>query len=48
MELDVSYGYDLMNRMTSAATSAQTLSFTFDALGRNLMKPARELRVRGL
>ena len=34
-ELDVTYGYDLLNRMTSAATSAQTLSFGFDALGRN-------------
>ncbi|HEX2762958.1 MAG TPA: RHS repeat-associated core domain-containing protein [Allosphingosinicella sp.] len=35
-EPDVTYGYDLLGRMTSAATSAQTLSFTFDALGRNL------------
>lgn len=35
-EPDVSYSYDLMGRMTSAATSAQTLSFTFDALSRNL------------
>lgn len=35
-EPDVTYGYDLLSRMTSAATSAQTLTFTFDALGRNL------------
>jgi RHS repeat-associated protein len=35
-EPDVTYGYDLLGRMTSAATSAQTLSFTYDALGRNL------------
>jgi RHS repeat-associated protein len=35
-EPDVSYGYDLLGRMTSAATSSQTLSFTYDALGRNL------------
>jgi RHS repeat-associated protein len=35
-ELDVTYGYDLLNRMTSAATSAQTLGFTYDALGRQL------------
>jgi RHS repeat-associated protein len=35
-EPDVSYAYDLLGRMTSAATSAQTLSFTSDALGRNL------------
>ena len=35
-EPDVTYAYDLLNRMTSAATSAQTLSFTYDGLGRNL------------
>ena len=35
-EPDVAYGYDLLGRMTSAATSSQTLSFTYDALGRNL------------
>jgi len=35
-ELDVAYGYDLLDRLTSAATSAQTLSFTYDALGRQL------------
>lgn len=35
-EPDVTYGYDLLGRMTSAATSVQTLSFTYDALGRNL------------
>jgi RHS repeat-associated protein len=34
-ELDVSYSYDLFNRMTSvAATGGQTLSFGFDALSR--------------
>ena len=33
---DVTYVYDLLNRMTSAATSSQTLSFTYDSLGRNL------------
>ena len=35
-EPDVSYGYDLLGRLTSAATASQTLGFTFDALGRNL------------
>jgi YD repeat-containing protein len=35
-EPDVSYAYDLLGRMTSAATAAQTLSFTYDALGRQL------------
>src|SRR3954469_4193277 len=30
------YTYDLLGRLTSAATSSQTLSFTYDALGRNL------------
>jgi len=35
-ELDVTYGYDLSGRPTSAATSAQNLSFTYDALGCNL------------
>jgi RHS repeat-associated protein len=35
-EPDVAYAYDLLGRMTSAATSAQTLSFAWDALGRNL------------
>ena len=35
-EPDVAYGYDLLGRMTSAATSSQALSFTYDALGRNL------------
>jgi RHS repeat-associated protein len=35
-EPDVTFAYDLLGRMTSAATSAQTLSFTYDALGRNL------------
>ena len=36
IEPDVTYGYDLLGRMTSAATSAQTLSLSYDALGRNL------------
>jgi RHS repeat-associated protein len=31
---DVSYTYDLMNRMTSAATSGQTISLGYDALSR--------------
>lgn len=35
-EPDVNYNYDLLGRLTSAATSAQTLSFTHDALGRQL------------
>ncbi|HYD11551.1 MAG TPA: RHS repeat-associated core domain-containing protein [Allosphingosinicella sp.] len=35
-ELDVTYAYDLLGRLTSAATSAQTLGFTYDALGRQL------------
>jgi len=33
-ELDVTYGYDLLGRLTSAATSAQTLTFDYDALSR--------------
>ncbi|WP_296615752.1 RHS repeat-associated core domain-containing protein [Sphingomonas sp.] len=33
-ELDVTYGYDLLGRMTSAATSAQTINQAWDALGR--------------
>jgi YD repeat-containing protein len=35
-EPDVTYGYDLLGRLTSAATSAETLTFTHDALGRQL------------
>jgi RHS repeat-associated protein len=35
-EPDVTYAYDLLGRMTSAATGSQTLSFTWDALSRNL------------
>ena len=35
-EPDVTYGYDLLGRLTSAATSGQTLQFSYDALGRNL------------
>jgi RHS repeat-associated protein len=35
-EPDISYAYDLLGRLTSAATSSQTYSFTYDALGRNL------------
>ena len=35
-EPDVAYAYDLIGRMTSAATSSQTYSFTYDALARNL------------
>jgi RHS repeat-associated protein len=35
-EPDVSYGYDLLGRMTSAATALQTLTFWYDALGRQL------------
>ena len=34
-ELDVTYAYDLLNRMTSASTSARVLTFGYDALGRN-------------
>jgi RHS repeat-associated protein len=35
-EPDLSYGYDLLGRMTSASEPGIALSFTFDALGRNL------------
>ncbi|HET9638267.1 MAG TPA: RHS repeat-associated core domain-containing protein [Allosphingosinicella sp.] len=35
-EPDVTYAFDLLGRMTSAATASQTLGFTYDALGRNL------------
>ena len=34
-EPDVSYGYDLFGRMTSANQSGNALSFTYDALDRN-------------
>jgi RHS repeat-associated protein len=34
-ELDVTYGYDLLGRMTSETTSAQTLTLGYDALSRN-------------
>jgi RHS repeat-associated protein len=33
-ELDVTYAYDLLGRLKSAATSAQTVSLDWDALGR--------------
>ncbi len=35
-EPDVSYSYDLLSRMTGASYSGHSLSFTHDALGRNL------------
>jgi YD repeat-containing protein len=35
-ELNVNYSYDLLGRMTSASQSGNALSFTYDALGRNL------------
>jgi RHS repeat-associated protein len=35
-EPDVSYGYDLLNRMTSASQGGNNLAFTFDALNRKL------------
>ena len=35
-ELDLSYGYDLLSRPVSAATTVQTLAFGYDALGRNV------------
>jgi RHS repeat-associated protein len=35
-EPDVTYGYDLLGRMTSASQSGHALSFTWDALGRRL------------
>ncbi len=34
-EPDATYGYDLMDRLTSAVQSGQSLSFAHDALGRN-------------
>lgn len=34
-ELDVTYEYDLLGRMTSARQSGNALSFTYDALNRN-------------
>lgn len=33
-EPTVSYGYDLLNRLTSASTPSHSLGFTYDALGR--------------
>lgn len=35
-EPDVSYGYDLLGRLTSASQTGASLSFSYDALGRNL------------
>ncbi|MBU0832117.1 MAG: hypothetical protein KKH33_07005 [Alphaproteobacteria bacterium] len=35
-EPDVTYGYDLLGRMTSASQTGNVLGFTYDALGRNL------------
>lgn len=35
-ELDVNYGYDLLSRLTATSTTAQSLTFTYDALNRNL------------
>lgn len=35
-ELDMSYGYDLIGRMTSANQAGQALTWTYDALNRNL------------
>ena len=35
-EPDVTYGYDLQGRTTSASQAGSALSFTYDALGRNL------------
>lgn len=35
-EPDVTYGYDLLGRMTSASQTGHSLSFTYDTLGRNL------------
>jgi RHS repeat-associated protein len=35
-EPDVSYSYDLLDRVTGASFAGHTLSFTFDALSRNL------------
>lgn len=36
IEPTVTLGYDLLGRMTSASDGSHSLSFTFDALGRNL------------
>ncbi|HXG82050.1 MAG TPA: hypothetical protein VNJ05_09645, partial [Sphingomicrobium sp.] len=35
-EPDVTYGYDNLGRLTSASQTGNNLSFTYDALGRNL------------
>jgi RHS repeat-associated protein len=35
-ELDVTYGYDNLGRLTSASQTGTSLSFTYDALSRNL------------
>ncbi|MCW2404397.1 RHS repeat-associated protein [Sphingobium sp. B1D7B] len=35
-EPTISYGYDLLGRMTSASQTGNALGFTYDALGRNL------------
>src|SRR5690606_35177113 len=35
-ELDVTYSYDSRGRLTSASQTGNSLSFTYDALNRNL------------
>lgn len=35
-EPDITYGYDLLNRMTSASQPGSSTSFSYDALGRNI------------
>lgn len=35
-EPDVTYAYDTLGRMTGASQTGHALTFTYDALGRNL------------
>ena len=39
-EPDVTYAYDLLNRLTSASQTGHSLTFTYDALSRNLTQVA--------
>jgi RHS repeat-associated protein len=41
-EPDVTYAYDLLGRMTSASRTGNSLSFTYDALSRNLTETSAQ------
>jgi YD repeat-containing protein len=41
-EPDVTYSYDSLGRLTSASQTGNALSFTYDALSRNLTQVASQ------